>query len=114
MTTNTTTKSNDRGTKPSDVSVKPRDKIESLRLLVQELVHKVETLSISETTRTATLCFYEEVERYETELIRGALLRTGGNQKEAAKLLGILPTTLNAKIKRYNIELSSFRRLGWK
>ncbi len=45
----------------------------------------------------------DEVQRFETDLIRTALERTGGNQARAARLLGVKHTTLNAKIKRYKI-----------
>jgi DNA-binding NtrC family response regulator len=43
------------------------------------------------------------VQRYESELIREALQRTRGNQRRAAKLLGVKVTTLNCKIKRLGI-----------
>ncbi|HET9525162.1 MAG TPA: helix-turn-helix domain-containing protein [Pyrinomonadaceae bacterium] len=49
----------------------------------------------------------EEVQRYEIELIRNALQRTRGNQRRAAKLLGVKVTTLNCKIKRYAIDVSA-------
>jgi PAS domain S-box-containing protein len=48
--------------------------------------------------------FYEEVHRYEDALIRRALKLTGGNQKRAASLLGIKPTTLHTILKRHKIE----------
>jgi len=48
---------------------------------------------------------YDEVLRYEIELISKALKLTGNHQLRAAKLLGIKPTTLNSKIKRYRIKL---------
>ena len=48
--------------------------------------------------------FYQEVERFEVGLIRRALEQTSGNQAKAAKLLRIKPTTLNSKIKLYEIE----------
>jgi len=47
--------------------------------------------------------FYEEVERYEIELIKTALNRSGGNQTRAAKLLRLKATTLNAKMKHYGL-----------
>ena len=47
--------------------------------------------------------FYEEVRRFETDLIRRALDQTGGHQSRAARLLGLNATTLNSKIKSYNI-----------
>jgi PAS domain S-box-containing protein len=47
--------------------------------------------------------FYDEVSRFETNIIRRALEQTGGNQKRAADLLGIKKTTINAMIRRYGI-----------
>ena len=46
---------------------------------------------------------YEELRQYEINLIRWALRQSRGRQKTAARLLGIKPTTLNNKIKQYNI-----------
>lgn len=48
--------------------------------------------------------FYEEVKRFEIDLIRRALEQTGGHQSRAARLLGLNATTLNSKIKTYNID----------
>lgn len=45
----------------------------------------------------------DEVRRFEVELIRSALEYTGGNQRRAARLLGLKPTTLNAKLKSYKM-----------
>lgn len=53
--------------------------------------------------------FYEEVERFEVELIKRALAETGGQQRRAARLLGLKATTLNAKIKHYRIECARRR-----
>lgn len=47
--------------------------------------------------------FYDEVSRFEIFLIQRALKHTGGCQSRAATLLGLKPTTLNSKIKAYNI-----------
>ena len=49
--------------------------------------------------------FYDEVKRFEIDLIRRALDQTGGHQSRAARLLGLNATTLNSKIKSYNISL---------
>ena len=49
--------------------------------------------------------FYDEVRHFETDLIRRALDQTGGHQSRAARLLGLNATTLNSKIKNYNIVL---------
>jgi DNA-binding NtrC family response regulator len=47
--------------------------------------------------------FYDEVRKFEVDLIRRALDQTGGHQSRAARLLGLNATTLNSKIKTYNI-----------
>jgi DNA-binding NtrC family response regulator len=48
--------------------------------------------------------FYDEVKKFEIDLIRRALNQTGGHQSRAARLLGLNATTLNSKIKNYNIQ----------
>jgi len=45
----------------------------------------------------------KEVEEFERKLILSALQRSEGNQKRAANLLQLNPTTLNEKLKRLNI-----------
>jgi len=52
--------------------------------------------------------FYEEVKRFEIDLICRALDQTGGHQSRAARLLGLNATTLNSKIKTYAIQLDQF------
>jgi DNA-binding NtrC family response regulator len=44
---------------------------------------------------------------YERHLITAALARTGGNQRRAARLLGILPTTLHEKRKRLGLRTAA-------
>lgn len=44
--------------------------------------------------------FMNDIER---KIILGALSKVNGSQKEAAKILGVKHTTLNEKIKKYNI-----------
>lgn len=51
--------------------------------------------------------FYDEVKKFEIDLIRRALDQTGGHQSRAARLLGLNATTLNSKIKTYNIQARS-------
>jgi DNA-binding NtrC family response regulator len=50
------------------------------------------------------------VSGFERRIIESTLETTGGVQKEAARLLGLKPTTLNEMIKRYNILLPRDRR----
>ena len=78
-------------------------RLNTLRETVLQLLDEVESLAISKPVdikRGAR--FSDEVRQFEVSLIRTALGRTG-NQTRAAKLLGLKPTTLNAKIKRYGI-----------
>jgi transcriptional regulator with GAF, ATPase, and Fis domain len=87
---------------PSDSSVDVR--LNTLRETVLQLLDEVESLAISRTVDIKRgACFSDEVRQFEVSLIRTALGRTSGSQTRAAKLLGLKPTTLNAKIKRYGI-----------
>jgi DNA-binding NtrC family response regulator len=45
----------------------------------------------------------DRIDTYEKEIILAALKKTGGNQKKAAELLGVNPTTLSEKLKRFGI-----------
>jgi DNA-binding NtrC family response regulator len=47
----------------------------------------------------------EALEDYEKSIIQRTLQRTGGVQKEAARILGLKPTTLHEKIKRLGIRV---------
>jgi transcriptional regulator with GAF, ATPase, and Fis domain len=49
--------------------------------------------------------FYEQVEHFEISLILRALAQSGGSQVKAARLLKLNVTTLNSKIKRYQIKI---------
>ena len=87
---------------PNDTTVDVR--LNTLRETVLQLLDEVESLAISrpvDIKRGAR--FSDEVRQFEVSLIRTALGRTSGSQTRAAKLLGLKPTTLNAKIKRYGI-----------
>src|ERR1043165_6970808 len=79
--------------------------INTLREAAQTLLREVEALaSQQEPPTTQRLGLQEEVQRYESELIRDALHRTRGNQRRAAKLLGVKVTRLNCKIKRLGLQ----------
>jgi DNA-binding NtrC family response regulator len=70
---------------------------------VQESMRSGVNLS-SSTDLSRGVNFYDEVRRFEIELIRRALAQTNGHQSRAARLLGMNATTLNSKIKTYNID----------
>jgi DNA-binding NtrC family response regulator len=81
-----------------------------LRLLIAELIQEVELIDYgyspsveSRLQQTDKINFYEEVARFEIALIRNALQRTKGHQVHAARLLNLNSSTLNAKIKQYDI-----------
>ena len=87
---------------PSESTVDVR--LNALRETALRLLDEVESLAISrpvDVKRGAR--FSDEVRQFEVSLIRTALGRTSGSQTRAARLLGLKPTTLNAKIKRYGI-----------
>ncbi len=81
------------------------NRIEALKKLTRQLLREVQSLEESRTDYAErSIRLSEEVQRFEVDLIRCALARTSGNQRRAATLLGIKATTLNSKIKRYNIQ----------
>lgn len=80
------------------------NRIGALKDLAQHLIGEVEALgTVKSLDISQGINIYDEVRTYETILIRRALKLTGGNQKKAARLLSLLPSTLNDKIKRYQI-----------
>ena len=93
-----------------------RDRIQRVVDLADALLSEAETLArdkafTEEASRLKPLDivgginFYDEVQRFETHLIKMALSETGGNQAKAARLLGIKATTLNSKIKLFRIDV---------
>ena len=85
------------------------NRLTTLRDVALTLLREVESLRVNEPYDVAgRVKLYDEVQRFETELIRSALSRTMGNQTRAARLLGVKLTTLNSKIKRYGIEIPSY------
>ena len=86
------------------------NRLSALRDVTLTLLREVESLRLTEpVTLNRTVRLYDEVQRFETDLICSALSRTAGNQTRAARLLGIKLTTLNSKIKRYKIPADGLR-----
>lgn len=79
------------------------NRLNALREVALTLLDAVDSLRSSRPARDHRIKLNDEVRTFETELIRTALEKTGGNQARAARLLGVKHTTLNAKIKRYGI-----------
>jgi DNA-binding NtrC family response regulator len=90
------------------------NRLEALTVLSQSLLREVEALrnntksgeEIITEIKDGKIDLEKEVQKFEVELIRCALVRTGGRQRRAAKLLNVKISTLNAKIKRYGISTS--------
>jgi len=59
--------------------------------------------NINSLTNNTAVDFFDEVRRFEMRLISRALELTGGNQARAARMLGLGTTTLNYKIKSYQL-----------
>ncbi len=87
-------------------SVNPEfvDKLDSLRSLVRSLLrdasHRMQPVNIDP---ERGIDFYENVARFEVQLIESALEMTGGRQNKAAKLLNMRTSTLCTKMKQLNI-----------
>ncbi|HLO00098.1 MAG TPA: helix-turn-helix domain-containing protein [Pyrinomonadaceae bacterium] len=68
------------------------------------MISRIESLGKDGST---DLNLQREVHRFEAELIRMALVETGGRQRRAARLLGMKATTLSTKIKRHRIPIGA-------
>src|SRR5687767_15401188 len=79
--------------------------LNSLREAALTVLREVDSLTSRLPNPAQKFGLQEEVQRYEIELIKSALQRTRGNQRRAAKLLGVKVTTLNCKIKRLGISI---------
>ncbi len=92
------------------VVIAPTDEITIECLRPEVLNPELAQEMISESSGTSSnidiaqgVTFYDEVKKFEIDLIQRALEQTGGHQSRAARLLGLNATTLNSKIKSYNI-----------
>jgi DNA-binding NtrC family response regulator len=83
-------------------------KIDFWRDMTAALLNEIKSISFSNQTKLEQgFDLEEEVKNFEIKLIRQALKQSQGNQKVAAQFLNIKYTTLNAKIKRYAIDLTN-------
>lgn len=81
-------------------------KLDALKELAHMLLKEVEAIADARAPQAkgdGRISLAAEVRRFESDLIRWALVRTNGHQRRAARLLNVKVTTLNAKIKRYGI-----------
>jgi DNA-binding NtrC family response regulator len=76
------------------------------RELIPDHVRKTPSFSVPHmTVPPEGINLRDVIANFEKRLIEGTLESTAGVQKEAARLLGLKPTTLNEMIKRHNILL---------
>ena len=81
-------------------------RVASLKILALSLLHQIESLEGQLAAGASPeLNLHTEVHHFEAALIRNALVKTGGRQRRAARLLGVKVTTLNTKIKRHKISV---------
>jgi len=97
-----------------------RERISSLHKLVEELRQSAEHVTLSfeslglsdlpltSLDEVSELDFYSEVRRFEIFLIRNALRHAQGSQVKAARLLKMHETTLNTKLKNFNIDYREY------
>ena len=92
----------------------PAARLERIRSMATALLQEAESLdhenSLAESSAAVDnlnvrsgVNFFDEVRRFEMRLISRALELTGGNQARAARMLGLGTTTLNYKIKSYEM-----------
>lgn len=82
------------------------ERVDFLREVTAALLDEVKSLTPLKRVKIQEgIDFEEEIKSYEIQLIERALKQTNGNQVLAAHLLKLKHTTLNAKIKRYAIQI---------
>lgn len=95
---------------PRGLQVSPRrdvvvnSRLDALREIALSLLTELERLESATPGVAGKIRLDDEVKKFEIDLIRAALDRAHGNQARAARMLGVRKTTLNAKIKRYQIQ----------
>lgn len=82
-------------------------RLKLLKILTLTLLRELEGVGINANRENDEFNLQNEVEHFEAELIRSALIMTGGRQRRAAKLLGMKVTTLHTKIRRYGLNAVS-------
>ncbi len=85
------------------------NRIEALKTLTKLLLREVESLEEIAPVKNVqaagvNINLNDKVQRFEVNLICNALLEAQGNQRKAAKKLGMKSSTLHAKIRRYEID----------
>jgi len=103
-----------RGLPSRTQNAAPEGRLEKIKEMASALLREAESLEhengLAEASATietlsarSGVDFFDEVRRFEMRLIRRALELTNGNQARAARILGLGTTTLNYKIKAYEL-----------
>ena len=82
-------------------------RLDTLREIAYLLLNELDSLGRLAPKAASRIDLNEEVKRFEIDLIKATLEKTRGNQSQAARMLGVKVTTLNAKLKRYRIRYSA-------
>jgi transcriptional regulator with GAF, ATPase, and Fis domain len=104
-------RSNEQGSE-----VRLHSELEVLRVAVDAAAHAVASLETLELNLMLSqvgerdVDFYDTVRTFEIALITSALKRAGGVQAKAAYFLNMKVTTLNSKIKGYEIQRRNIMR----
>jgi len=99
-----------RGTRAKYVGQADDSPVETLKTEVSKSIARALELNAQRRpgvlglAQKSAVNFYEQVTHFEVELLRQALVYTNGNQRAAARLLGLKPTTLNNKVKTHNLD----------
>jgi len=92
--------------------VSPSERLNTIREMAQALIDEAESLDrehalaeipAAKLDLKSGIDFFDEVRRFEIQLITVALKYARGNQAKAARLLGLGTTTLNYKVKSYGL-----------
>ena len=98
---------NHLGTNGDEEKATAISRTKNLRQLALKLLLEAQSLNEAPAPDVRNgIDFYEEVKRFEVDLIQRALSFTRGNQVRAARLLKMKVTTLNSKIKHYDININ--------
>ena len=82
-------------------------RIKLLKVLTLTLLRELEYAERAQAGSAHEFDLQSEVQRFEAELIRSALVMTEGCQRQAARVLGMKVTTLHTKVRRYGLSVDA-------
>jgi transcriptional regulator with GAF, ATPase, and Fis domain len=96
-----------------DDSAMTDSRLDALRSMVLLVIREIDALKkilgpqYPERKPGESIDLVKELAEIEKAMIKAALVKTGGNQAAAAKLLSVKTTTLHEKMKRYGLKTSA-------